>query len=160
MTAEQTGRRVQETLDRLDRIGGDGAAQQAGEQLVRDLMDFYHDGLARIVGALPAPALAALLDDPAVAALLVLHDLHPEDTTARIHRALAALPGTVEAAGFDPATGTARLRRTGGGCGCSEEDIEAQLACHAPEVTTLVFESAPRLLQIGTRPGEPAEAAR
>ncbi|MER7705161.1 thioredoxin [Kitasatospora sp. NPDC097605] len=163
MTAEQTGLRVQEALDRLDGLdglGGDGAAQQAGEQLVRDLMDFYHDGLARIVGALPAPALAALLDDPAVAALLVLHELHPEDTAARIHRALAALPEPVEQAGFDPATGTVRLRRTRAGCGCSEEDIEAALACHAPEVTAVVFERGPQLLQIGTRPGAPAEAAR
>ncbi|MFE7559750.1 thioredoxin [Kitasatospora sp. NPDC057500] len=163
MTAEQTGLRIQEALDRLDGIdgpGGAGAAQQAGEQLVRDLMDFYHEGLTRIVTALPGPALTALLDDPAVAALLVLHELHPEDTAARIHRALAALPEPVELTGFDPATGTARLRRTRAGCGCSEEDIEAAVACHAPEVTAAVFERAPQLLQIATRPDTPAEAAR
>ncbi|MFE6867556.1 thioredoxin [Kitasatospora sp. NPDC057692] len=160
MTAEETGRRIQDALDRLDGIGGDGAAQQAGEQLVRDLMDFYHDGLARIVGALPGPALTALLDDPAVAGLLVLHELHPEDTEARIGRALAALPEPVELAGFDPATGTARLRRTRAGCGCSEEDIEAVLACHAPEVTATVVDRAAQLLQIGARPDAAAEAAR
>ncbi|MET8699625.1 thioredoxin [Kitasatospora sp. NPDC004723] len=160
MTAEQTGQRVQEALDRLEGLDGDGAGRQAGEQLARDLMDFYHDGLARIVAALPGPALAALLDDPAVAGLLVLHELHPEDTGARIARALAALPEPVELVGFDPATGTVRLRRTRGGCGCSEEDVEAVLACHAPEVTSTVFERAPQLLQIGTRPDTPAGAAR
>lgn len=40
MTAEQTGRRIQETLDAL---AGSGA-EQAGEQLVRDLMEFYGGG--------------------------------------------------------------------------------------------------------------------
>ncbi|MER6362745.1 thioredoxin [Kitasatospora sp. NPDC001527] len=159
MTAERTGLRIQEALDRLDALA-DRGAREAGEQLARDLMEFYHEGLARIVAALPPPALTALLDDPAVAGLLVLHDLHPEDTAARIGRALAALPEPVGLAGFDPATGTARLLRTGGGCGCSEQDIEALLACHAPEVTATVVEREPRLLQIATRPGTPAEAAR
>ncbi|MFG2819297.1 thioredoxin [Kitasatospora sp. NPDC048365] len=154
MTAEQTGLRIQEALDRL----ADGGAQEAGEQLVRDLMELYGDGLARLVRAVPAPALDRLLDDPAVAGLLVLHDLHPEDATARIRRALATLPEPVELAGYDEGTGTVRLRRTRGGCGCSEQDLEDVLACHAPEVTAVELEQAPQLLQISTRPPTPAEA--
>ncbi|MBO1413787.1 thioredoxin [Streptomyces sp. FH025] len=154
MTAEQTGLRIQEALDAL----ADSGAGQAGEQLVRDLMEFYGEGLARIVPALPPPALERMLDDPAVAGLLLLHDLHPEDLAARIDRALAALPERVEVLGFDPATGTLRLRRTASGCGCGEQDVEAALACHAPEVTALELERTPRLLQIGTRPPLPAEA--
>ncbi|MDH6709482.1 hypothetical protein P3T27_006230 [Kitasatospora sp. MAA19] len=154
MTAEQTGRRIQETLDAL---AGSGA-EQAGEQLVRDLMEFYGGGLARLVPALPPSVLARLLDDPVVAGLLLLHDLHPEDVTARIGRALAALPEQIEVLGFDPGTGTLRLRRTASGCGCGEQEVEAVLACHAPEVTALELERAPQLLQIGTRPTLPAEA--
>ncbi|WP_406208360.1 thioredoxin [Kitasatospora sp. NBC_01560] len=153
MTAEQTGLRIQEALDRLD---GDGA-QEAGEQLVRELMAFYADGLARLVAALAPQALAKLLDDPAVAGLLVLHDLHPEDVGARITRALAALPEPVEQLGFDPATGALRVRRSRSGCGCSEQDVEDALACHAPEVTAVELERAPQLLQIGTRPPASAE---
>ncbi|MFJ3788616.1 thioredoxin [Kitasatospora sp. NPDC090091] len=153
MTAEQTGLRIQEALDEL---AGEGA-QAAGEQLVRELMAFYGDGLARLVGALPPATLARLLDDPAVAGLLVLHDLHPEDTAARIARALAQLPEPVEVLGFDTATGSLRVRRSRSGCGCTEQDIEGALACHAPEVTAVELEHAPQLLQIGTRPAAPAE---
>ncbi|GAA2795772.1 thioredoxin [Kitasatospora sp. CM 4170] len=153
MTAEQTGLRIQEALDEL---AGDGA-QAAGEQLVRELMAFYGDGLARLVGALPPRTLAGLLDDPAVAGLLVLHDLHPEDITARIARALAQLPEPVEVVAFDTATGSLRVRRSRSGCGCTEQDIEGALACHAPEVTAVELEQAPQLLQIGTRPAAPAE---
>ncbi|MEV0535785.1 thioredoxin [Kitasatospora sp. NPDC050463] len=154
MTAEETGLRIQEALDHL----AGSAEQGAGEQLVRELMAFYGDGLARLVGALPPQALGRLLDDPAVAGLLVLHDLHPEDVTTRIARALASLPEPVEQLGFDPGTGGLRLRRTRSGCGCSEQDIEAALACHAPEVTAVELERAPQLLQIGTRPPASAQA--
>ncbi|PJN29145.1 thioredoxin [Kitasatospora sp. CB02891] len=154
MTAEQTGQRVQEALDRLAEYG----AQETGEHLVRELMEMYGDGLTRLVRAVPPPALDRLLDDPVVAGLLVLHDLHPEDATARIRRALATLAEPVELSGYEPATGTARLRRTRGGCGCSEQDIETVLACHAPEVTALELEQTPQLLQISARPPSPAEA--
>lgn len=154
MTAEQTGLRIQQALDAL---AGSGV-EQAGEQLVRDLMEFYGEGLARLVPALSPPALERMLDEPAVAALLLLHDLHPEDVTARIDRALAALPERLEVLGFDPATGTLRLRRTASGCGCPDQDVEAVLACHAPEVTAVELERAPQLLQITTRPQQPAEA--
>ncbi|MEU3564017.1 thioredoxin [Kitasatospora sp. NPDC006786] len=154
MTAERTGQRIHEALDAL---AGSGA-EQAGEQLVRELMEFYGQGLARMVPALPPPALDRMLDDPAVAGVLLLHDLHPEDLPARIDRALAALSERVEVAGFDPATGVLRLRRTATGCGCGEQDVEAVLACHAPEVTAVELERAPQLLQIGTRPPQPAEA--
>lgn len=55
-----------------------------------------------------------------MASLLVLHDLHPEDTTTRITRALETVRDhPVEAVGFDDATATLRVRSTGGsGCGC------------------------------------------
>ncbi|MEW1549517.1 thioredoxin [Streptomyces tsukubensis] len=164
MTAETCGLRVQEALDRLTGTG----ARDAGEQLVRELMALYGEGLAALVAAVPPRALAAALDDPAAAGLLVLHDLHPEDTTARIRRALnppadrpgAAPDALAEFAGFDPATGALTLRRppaTGCGCGGSDvtERVEGALACHAPEVTSVVWETvpaAPPLLQIGTRP--------
>ncbi|GAA2745742.1 MULTISPECIES: thioredoxin [Kitasatospora] len=154
MTAEQTGLRIQEALDAL---AGSGA-EEAGEQLVRDLMAFYGEGLARLVPAVPPPTLARLLDDPAVAGLLLLHDLHPEDLDARISRALDALPEQVERVGFDPASGTLRLRRTASGCGCGEQEVEAALACHAPEVTAVELERGPQLLQIATRPPLAAEA--
>ncbi|MBW8818979.1 MAG: hypothetical protein JF598_12315, partial [Streptomyces sp.] len=81
-STEQTGRRVEEILDRLAE-SGDPAATAAAEELVRSLMDFYGAGLARILHLLSGAsgasgeAAARLLGDDLVASLLVLHDLHP-----------------------------------------------------------------------------------
>ncbi|WP_133913111.1 hypothetical protein [Streptomyces sp. NBC_00582] len=161
-TAEQTGRRVEEVLDRLA-ASGEGAA--AAEELVRSLMDLYGSALARIVELLaPAPGepLAGLLDDDLVASLLVLHDLHPEDRDTRIARALDGVRDhRLEVVGFDEHSGTLRLRaRAGGGCGCGSgtdaaRAAETALAGLAPEVRAVDVETAPAgptLLQIGTAP--------
>ncbi|AXI77247.1 NifU family protein [Peterkaempfera bronchialis] len=168
MSAEATGRRVEEALDRLAE-SGDRAAADAAEELVRALTAFYGAGLARIVDLLsgrPGDPLAALLGDEVAAGLLVLHDLHPEQTAARIARALeAARADSVEVADFDEATGTLRLAaRDQGGCGCpstteaTRQRIEAALSCFAPEVASVELrqpgaaEREPVLLQIGARP--------
>ncbi|MBT2388416.1 NifU family protein [Streptomyces sp. ISL-1] len=172
VNAEQAGLRVEEVLDRLAATG-DHEVAMAAEELVRVLMDFYGAGLARIVGLLDAPAakapggapLAGLLGDELVSSLLVLHDLHPEDTATRIARALDSVRNhPVEIVDFDEATGTLRLRSSGGGgCGCPstgaavQPAVEDALACYAPEVTKVELESAARspepvLLQITTGP--------
>ncbi|MFJ3927344.1 hypothetical protein [Streptomyces sp. NPDC090022] len=180
--AEQTGRRVEDVLDRLAATG-DPAAGSAAEELVRSLMDFYGSGLARILELLSAPGgrrpadgpLAALLGDELVASLLVLHDLHPEDRDTRVARALAAVRGhTLEAVAFDEASGTLRLRAaagTGGGagtgCGCASTADSARqaaqdaLGCFAPEVLAVEVEQAPKeppLLHIGPAPRTAAGA--
>lgn len=171
MNAEQTGRRVEEVLDRLAATG-DGAAAAAAEELVRSLMDFYGAGLSRIVQLLSAPrdrrpagdSLTALLGDELVASLLVLHDLHPEDRDARIDRALGSVRGhDLEVVDFDEESGTLRLRASaGGGCGCAAtagsagQAVEDALACFAPEVKAVDVQTAapagPALLQIGNGP--------
>ncbi|WP_406213996.1 hypothetical protein [Streptomyces canus] len=163
-STEQTGRRVEEVLDRLAE-SGDTAAAAAAEELVRSLMDFYGAGLARILHLLsgaPGEAAARLLDDDLVASLLVLHDLHPEDRDTRIARALDGLrEHTLEVVGFDDESGTLTLRaREADGCGCgsdtgAREAAEAALACFAPEVRAVDVQTAPAgptLLQIGTAP--------
>ncbi|OEJ28525.1 hypothetical protein AS594_32650 [Streptomyces agglomeratus] len=179
VNAEQAGRRVEEVIDRLAATG-DGTATAAAEELVRSLMEFYGAGLARIMALLDGraaksagtagsgdEALARLLGDELVAGLLVLHDLHPEDTATRIARALATVPEhAVEVAGFDDATGALSLRSSGGsgsGCGCAatagaaQQAVEDALACFAPEVKSVHIQppadtSEPVLLQIGSAP--------
>ncbi|MFI0720604.1 hypothetical protein [Streptomyces sp. NPDC021224] len=169
--AETAGRRVEDVLDRLAATG-DRAACEAAEDLVRTLMDFYGAGLARVLELVRRQgpqAVEQLLGDDLVSGMLVLHDLHPEDLTARITRALGRLPGgPVELTGFDPDTGVLRLRSApaSGGCGCSggapagdaaRQAVEDALACFAAEVTRVELEPAgpgePVLLQIGARPG-------
>ncbi|MGC0343971.1 hypothetical protein [Streptomyces sp. SLBN-8D4] len=164
VNAEQTGRRVEEVLERLT-ASGDPAAAAAAEELVRSLMDFYGAGLARILHLLsstPGELPAELLGDGLVANLLVLHDLHPEDRDTRIARALDGVrEHTLEVVGFDEESGTLTLRtREAGGCGCgsgtgAQEAAEAALACLAPEVRAVDVQTAPAgptLLQIGTAP--------
>lgn len=163
-SAEAAGRHIDEILTRLTEQS-DPAAATAAEELVRSLMEFYGAGLARILELLPPGRPSdALLGDELVAGLLVLHDLHPEDVTARVARALATVRDhELTVAGYDGARGTLRLRaapRTG--CGCSggtdaaRRAAEDALACFAPEVTTVQVRQdddprEPVLLQIGTR---------
>ncbi|MFF1451297.1 hypothetical protein ACFVYF_24650 [Streptomyces sp. NPDC058274] len=169
VNAEQTGRRIEDVLDRLA-THADPAAAAAAEELVRSLMDFYGSGLARILQLLSGPGgrrapgepLSSLLGDELVASLLVLHDLHPEDRDTRIARALDAVRDhALELVDFDEHTGTLRLRSAGEGCGCaatgtaSQQAVEDALACFAPEVKAVDVQAAPKqapLLQIGTGP--------
>ncbi|MFI9778422.1 hypothetical protein ACIHCV_27515 [Streptomyces sp. NPDC051956] len=174
--AEEAGRRVEEIIDHLT-AEGDSEAAGAAEELVRVLMDFYGTGLARMVSLLEAPKskgdpFAALLDDALVTSLLVLHDLHPEDTATRISRALGSVRSyPVELLSFDDATGTLHLRSAeSSGCGCAStaaagrQAVEDALACFAPEVTTVEIQGAesskePTLLQISRRPSTAAGSA-
>ncbi|MCX4910780.1 hypothetical protein [Streptomyces sp. NBC_00878] len=166
VNAEQTGRRVEEVLERLT-ASGDPAAAAAAEELVRSLMDFYGAGLARILhllSAAPGGPSAGLLGDELVASLLVLHELHPEDRDTRIARALDVVrEHALEVVDFDEESGTLTLRaREAGGCGCgsgsgagAREAAEAALACFAPEVRAVDVRTAPAgptLLQISTAP--------
>ncbi|MFI6492529.1 hypothetical protein [Streptomyces sp. NPDC050564] len=174
--AVQTGRRIEDVLDRLAATG-DPAVRAAAEELVQALMDFYGAGLARMLQLLSAPEnrgaapVPALLGDELVAGLLVLHDLHPEDRTTRIGRALDSVrEHDLEVVDFDESTGTLRLRAAAAaGCGCAASGTTAQqaaedaLACFAPEVTVVEVQSAvtprePALLQIGVGPGTRAGA--
>ncbi|GAA1899404.1 hypothetical protein [Streptantibioticus ferralitis] len=176
VNAEQTGKRLEAVLDRLAQ-GGDPTVSAAAEELVRILMDFYGAGLARAVDLVAAAGqsggpLAALLGDELVASLLVLHDLHPEDTMTRIARAVNTVAGRpFELAGLDKVSGVLRLRpAASSGCGCgntaqaAKEQVEAALSCFAPEVTAVEVEPAqggasePKLLNIGptrTRSADP-----
>jgi hypothetical protein len=96
MTAvRSTGARVEELLEALrsGQLAGPAAAGTA-EELVGLLVGLYGAGLAAIVarlrdgGEAGGQLLAELADDPRVEGLLLLHDLHPLDTDARIQRAL------------------------------------------------------------------------
>ena len=169
--ADAAGRQVEEILDRLEAAVGP-ASRGLGDELVRALMRFYGAGLARVLELVStaggAASREALLADSRVAALLTLHDLHPDDLRGRVERALATVPGRpFELAGLDEAAASVTLRRSAtaaasGGCGCGsapdagQEAAETALACFAPELDRIEV-SAPSpqapLLQIGTRPG-------
>lgn len=146
---ENTGERVEELLATL-RSGDD---REVAEDLVRELMSLYGDGLARVVAMLrehDAALLATIAADDLVAGLLVLHDLHPDDTDARIRRALFPFD-TVEYLGIDD-SGVVRLRLHGGCRSSAQALAERAVLDAAPEVASVEITTAAPLLQIGMEP--------
>ncbi|QTA36391.1 NifU family protein [Streptomyces sp. CA-256286] len=184
MAGADPGARIGELLDRLGHEAGPQARETADE-LVRSVVEFYGEGLARTVRLLrAAPAgsdpLAVLTADELVGDLLILHDLHPEDTMTRVGRALDKVrpylgshAGDVDVAGLDteaPEGPVLRLRLRGSCDGCPSSTqtvrwtIEEAVARLAPEIAHIEVEGVPQepaaagqpLLQIQPRP--PADA--
>jgi hypothetical protein len=88
---------LEQLLAQLERTGDREVADTA-RRAISAVLDLHRDGLAQVVRALArAPELrAGLLRDPAVAALLLLHGLHPDPLADRVARAAAQ----VRSAGF------------------------------------------------------------
>jgi hypothetical protein len=87
---------------------GDARVRAASEDLVRQLMQLYGAGLARVMElafdqdeAAAAILFDRLADDPLVASLMALHGLHPQTVEERIARALDRVRPVVTAAGAD-----------------------------------------------------------
>src|SRR5256884_8525686 len=141
---EATGERVEALLAELRSQAGPQVAA-AAEELVSCLVELYGAGLARITeivgGDESGPKLMdKLVADPLVESLLLVHDLHPLDTSARVRRAveevlpqLGSHAGNVEYLGLDEA-GVLRPRLGQSGCsgGTGPGLIEKALARAAP----------------------------
>ena len=168
--AQAAGERVEKLLAELRSQGGPQVAATA-EELVGCLVELYGAGLAgivRIVGE-DAEAGARLLDalaaDPLIESLLLVHDLHPLDTSTRVRRAveevlpqLGAHAGEVEYLGLDD-QGVLRLRLEQRGCSADtvRDLIAKAVAAAAPEAAGVGIELAEvpaelPLLQITRRP--------
>jgi Fe-S cluster biogenesis protein NfuA len=170
--AEAAGERVEALLSELRSQAGPQVAATA-EELVSCLVELYGAGLARITEIVgedevegPGPKLMdKLVADPLVESLLLVHDLHPLDTSARVRRAveevlpqLGSHAGNVEYLGLDEA-GVLRLRLEQSGCSADtvRDLIEKAVAGAAPEAAGIEIEMAqppaePTLLQITRRP--------
>jgi hypothetical protein len=150
--ARESGQRVEELLAELRARSGPEAADTA-EELVTCLVRLYGDGLAAIMRAIgdDGRLRALLIADPLVESLLLIHDLHPLDASARVKRALGRLGTGAEFLGIDEA-GVAHVR-LGHGCGSTAAVVEQALGDAAPEVIRVEFAAREvPLLQIGHRP--------
>ena len=171
--AEAAGERVEALLAELRSQAGPQVVATA-EELVGCLVELYGAGLARITKILgedeSGPKLMdKLVADPLVESLLLVHDLHPLDTSTRVRRAveevlpqLGSHAGNVEYLGLDEA-GVLRLRLEQSGCSADtvRDLIEKAVAGAAPEAAGVAIELAqppaePTLLQITRRPFEGA----
>jgi Fe-S cluster biogenesis protein NfuA len=167
--AQAAGGRVEALLAELRSQAGPQVAATA-EELVSCLVELYGAGLARITEILgedeAGPKLLdKLVADPLVESLLLVHDLHPLDTSTRVRRAvedvlpqLGSHAGNVEYLGLDEA-GVLRLRLEQSGCSADtvRDLIEKAVAGAAPEAAGVAIEMAqppaePTLLQITRRP--------
>jgi hypothetical protein len=142
-----TGARIDTLIDACGSAGP--IARERAEELMRLVTDLYGAGLERLFevlharGVLTDDVLSAIVADDLVAALLLVHGLHPEDAPTRITRAVSTMDG-VELLEVT-ADGTARLRLPGGhGCGSAglRQAAEQAVIAAAPEVLQVRFEEA------------------
>jgi Fe-S cluster biogenesis protein NfuA len=161
------GDRIEALLAELRAIN-EPRARETAEELVRSLLELYGGGLARMMEIVYDSAAGGELfdrfaSDDVVASLLLLHDLHPEDTESRVLRALDGVRpylgshgGDVRLLGIED--GVVRLRLEGTCHGCPSSSITMKLAIEkaigeaAPEVTRIEVEGV-------AEPASPASAA-
>lgn len=146
------GDRIENLLAELRTIG-DPKARETAEELVRSLLDLYGGGLARMMELVyDSPAGGELFDrfaaDDLVASLLLLHDLHPEDTESRILRALEGVRPYLGSHGGDVTLlgiedDVVRLRLEGTCHGCPSSSITMKLA-----IEKAIGEAAPEVARI------------
>jgi Fe-S cluster biogenesis protein NfuA len=121
-------------------------------EVAQGLLDLYGEGLRRIVGRVDA---SELVDDPLVAHLLLLHDLHPVGVQERVQAALESVRpylgthgGDVELLGVSD--GVARLRLDGSCSGCPSSTVTLRMAIEeaiynaAPDVERVEAVDGPR----------------
>jgi Fe-S cluster biogenesis protein NfuA len=165
--AQAAGERVEALLAELRTQAGPQAAATA-EELVSCLVELYGAGLAtiiKVVGEDRPELMDKLVADPLVESLLLVHDLHPVEVSARVRRAveevlpqLGSHAGDVEYLGLDDA-GVLRLRLEQRGCSADtvRDLISKAVATAAPEAAGVDIElvqppAEPTLLQITRRP--------
>lgn len=142
----EVGSRIERLLAELG-ADTDPSVQRRAEELVRLLVDFYGAALARVVELADESLLERLADDDLVASLLIVHDLHPLPTLARVEAALERVrpylgshAGGVKLRGIDE-QGVVHLALEGTCNGCQSStqtvklSIERAIEEAAPEVT-------------------------
>src|ERR1700733_833074 len=135
---EQLVERVQDLQAHLE-AAGESAPRELAEELVSSVVQMYGAGLERILAALfeAGPEgeriAASLSDDPLVATLLLIHDLHPVPLADRVQGALDSVRPYMESHGgnvelLSLERGVARIRLQGSCSDCSASSVTLELA--------------------------------
>ena len=136
--AEALLERVQELQDRLDSVG-ESTTRNLAEELVSAVVQMYGAGLEGILERLLAGGEAgeqiavSLTDDPFLATLLLIHDLHPVPLEARVQEALDSVRPYMESHGgnvelLSLENGIARIHLRGSCSDCSASAVTLELA--------------------------------
>src|SRR5580700_2367257 len=151
MDVEQLVERVQDLQAQLESTG-DLAPRELTEELVSAVVQMYGAGLERIVDSLLAAGsegeriASSLADDPLVATLLLIHDLHPVPLERRVQQALDSVRPYMESHGgnvelLSLQDGVARLHLRGSCSDCSASSVTLELA-----IKQALEEAAPDLV--------------
>jgi Fe-S cluster biogenesis protein NfuA/nitrite reductase/ring-hydroxylating ferredoxin subunit len=135
---EQLVGRVQELQELLE-SAPDPSTRELAEELVSAVVQMYGAGLEQILDALLAGGdsgeriAAGLAEDPLVATLLLIHDLHPVPLADRVQDALDSVRPYMESHGGNVELlslehGVARIRLQGSCSDCSASSVTLELA--------------------------------
>lgn len=147
----QRMRQVEGLIEHIEKLP-DATARGLSRQLTQSLLDLHAAGLRKMLDLLPATddsrsvVPARWLDDPLIANLLILHDLHPVDATNRVECALENIRPLLDQQGITVQSvefvdGSMRIR-VSGGCGACPSStltprrlIDDAVCGTAPELT-------------------------
>jgi Fe-S cluster biogenesis protein NfuA len=135
---DQLPLRVQELQEKLDSTG-DPATRELAEELVSAVVQMYGAGLERIVDSLLGAGeegrrlAVALAEEEPVAALLMIHDLHPVPLLERVQGALEQVRPYMESHGGNVELlaleqGVARISLRGSCSSCAASTVTLELA--------------------------------
>ncbi|HTP23112.1 MAG TPA: NifU family protein [Solirubrobacteraceae bacterium] len=138
MDTEELVERVEELQAALEACG-ESVPRGLAEELVSAIVQMYGAGLERILGSLSGARpqdeqiAASLLDDPLVATLLLIHDLHPVPLEQRVQQALDSVRPYMESHGgnvelLSLENGIARIHLQGSCSDCSASSVTLELA--------------------------------
>jgi Fe-S cluster biogenesis protein NfuA/nitrite reductase/ring-hydroxylating ferredoxin subunit len=168
--------RVQDLQERLE-AAGELVSRELAQDLVSGVVEMYGAGLERILAALFAAGedgerlAVGLADDPLLATLLLIHDLHPVPLEERVAGALESVRPYMESHGGDVellslADGVARIRLRGSCSDCSASSVTLELAIKqaleeaAPDLDGLEVEGvAPQASGLGLPMASPAASS-
>lgn len=154
---------VQELQAGLDAVE-DQATRELAEELMSAVVQMYGAGLDRIMGALSGSGdegrrlALALAEDPAVAPLLFIHDLHPVPLRERVQEALEHVRPYMESHGgnvelISLQDGVARISLQGSCSDCAASAMTLELA-----IKQALEEAAPDLEELQVEGVSPVAA--
>lgn len=131
----------------------DTPAMENVEELLDEMLELHGEGLSRVLASLEPEVCARLAEDPVVADMLLVHDLHPVPLEARVTKALdrvrpylASHGGDVVLLGLEDGVAQLLLKGSCNGCASSaatlELAIEKALEEEAPDLLGLEVEGA------------------
>lgn len=151
------GERIEKLLDELRAMAGPSTWPRV-EELMHLVVELYGAGLTRFVELLDTDLTidklrGRVLEDELLSSLMLLHGLHPEDTAARVARALDRVRpylgshgGGVAIVDVDEMAGVVKLRLDGSCDGCPSSAMTVKLTVEgaikelAPEITSIEVE--------------------